>query len=329
MISATFQNKANTKPFNKASLSPDQFQMISENYLADIRQILWQSYFFHGLFLFFGIVELFFLLFFFKILSQIFLLTVGISIFFFTILAYFILKVYVQFNKEEKLVLLKEKYLGECKDLIHYKEGFSESHLAMANISSKIAAKLNEKDIFPISIPLWLSKFNLEKLFSYFFLRDLYSIKELLLFGSVEEHTKLIRSEPVNLEAHAHLANSYVMLSSLYSNAKKQLYKEEFSTKFRKAAERAMEEFKILKDFAPHDPWVHSQLAYSYHDLNMPEEEINEYETLLKLQPDDRETLFKLGLLYFQQGWHAKGLRVYQELKKINYPKVDLLLSYY
>jgi tetratricopeptide (TPR) repeat protein len=99
--------------------------------------------------------------------------------------------------------------------------------------------------------------------------------------------------------------------------------------KFRQASERAIEEFKIISDYAPNDPWVHLQLAYSYRDLNMPLEEIQAYETILRINPTDKEALFKLGTLYFQQGMNAKGLQVYEELKRANFSKVENLIKYY
>ena len=120
-------------------------------------------------------------------------------------------------------------------------------------------------------------------------------MKELLLLTAIDEHFKMIEVEPTNLEIHASLANVYVMLSNVYSDPRKQEGHEEdlwipsgrlsteMQQKFRAAAERAIEEFKILKDYAPDDPWVHAQLAYSYHDLQMPLEEIREYEILLRL----------------------------------------------
>ena len=67
-------------------------------------------------------------------------------------------------------------------------------------------------------------------------------------------------------------------------------------------------------------------LAYQ-HDFS--EEEIKEYETILSLCPDDKDTLFKLGMLYFQQGFNAKGLRAYERLKRSNYRKAEDLIKFY
>ena len=81
--------------------------------------------------------------------------------------------------------------------------------------------------------------------------------------------------------------------------------------------------------YAPNDPWIHEQLAAGFRDLNLPEEEVKEMELVLKLRPHDKETLFRLGSLYFQQGLNAKGLQVYEELQKANYKKADSLLASY
>lgn len=158
---------------------------------------------------------------------------------------------------------------------------------------------------------------------------------------SVEQNIKLVKCEPTSLEVHASLANAYVMLSGLYIDPRKlegydderwmppERYSPQMEEKFRSTAERAIEEFKVLNDFAPNDPWVHAQLAYSYRDLKMPKEEIKEYEAILKFNPGDRETLYKLGLLYFQQGLNSQGLRIYEELKRSHYKKAESLIENY
>ena len=43
----------------------------------------------------------------------------------------------------------------------------------------------------------------------------------------------------------------------------------------------------------------------------MHKEEITEYETILKLCPEDKQILFRLGILCFQQGENALGLQIY------------------
>ena len=99
--------------------------------------------------------------------------------------------------------------------------------------------------------------------------------------------------------------------------------------KFRETAQRAIEEFNILKDYAPNDPWVHEQLALSYRDLNMPEKELQEYEIVVALRPEDQEVLFKIGQLYFQLGQNAKGLQSYEKLRQLNYLRAEQLIRLY
>jgi tetratricopeptide (TPR) repeat protein len=90
-----------------------------------------------------------------------------------------------------------------------------------------------------------------------------------------------------------------------------------------------LEEFKILNDYAPNDPWIHLQLAQSYKKLNLKKEQIKEYEIIYKLCPNDNNILFKLGTLYFETKRNSKGLRIYEELKMRSYKDADQLLFCY
>ena len=73
----------------------------------------------------------------------------------------------------------------------------------------------------------------------------------------------------------------------------------------------------------------YEQLAIGYRDLDMPEEEMREVETLLKLRAQDKEILYRLGTLYFKQGMNAKGLQIYEELRRGNFKKAEDLMSAY
>lgn len=280
---------------------------------------------------------------FFTFLSQSTLLAFTLAIFFLTIFSYFVLRLYFQAKKPEHLMDLREEYFNQCKAIIHYQEGIPEHHIALASAAQKLATALHEKEYTYWSPPFFLKSLapTLEKFSCFCYWKDIFCMKELLLNATIEEYLKVVKCEPTNLEVHAALANAYVMLSGLYADPSKyqdcdeekwypsERYSDKMKAKFRKTSERAIEEFKILNDYAPNDPWVHVQLAYSYHDLQMPEEEIREYETMLKLRPNDNETLFKLGMLYFQQGMNAKGLRAYQMLKQTLYKKAESLIKFY
>lgn len=294
-------------------------------------------------FLLFISVEIVLILAFFTFISHSAILAISLALFFLTLFSYFILNVYYQTKKPEQYIDLKNQFIDACKSLINYQEGCPEHHIALANACCKLADSLYGKEYSVYKAPSWLSFLNpiLEKISCRSHWQDLHHFKELLLKTAVDENVKLVKCEPTSLEVHASLANAYVMLSALYVDSRRfegfdeerwvhpDRFSPEMEEKFRAVAGRAIEEFKVLSDYAPNDPWVHAQLAYSYRDLHMPEEEIKEYETILKLNPGDRDTLYKLGVLYFQQGLNAQGLRIYEELKRSHYKKAERLIEYY
>lgn len=280
---------------------------------------------------------------FFALLAQSLILALSLSVVFFTVFAYFTLRIYFQTKKPEQFTAIKERYLNICKGLMNYPEGSVDYHNALASACCRFANKLHSREYNYYKPPSWFVFLIpwTERVSCWLHWQDIYLMKERMLKEAVNEHIKLVKLYPTNLEAHASLANAYVMLSGLYIDPRKmegydedrwipeEKYNDQFERKFRMTAERAIEEFKILSEYAPDDPWVHSQLAYSYHDLQMPQEEIMEYETIQRLLPADKDNLYKLGILYFQQGMNAKGLRVYEELKKAHYGKAESLIKYY
>lgn len=262
---------------------------------------------------------------------------------FLTIFAYFILRIYFQAQKAEKLEEFIVRYSRGCDMIIKYREGIPEHHIALANAYTKLSLELIGREQYMIRLPKWMAALTptLEQFCTFCFLEDVFLMREALLKKAIEEHVKLVKCEPTSLDIHAALANAYVTLSSLYLELKNRkatdsemnmlpgISEDALEEKFRATAEKAIEEFKILNDYAPNDPWVHAQLAYSYRDLQMPQEEIEEYEIILKLRPDDTETLFKLGSLYFDQGRNADGLRIYEKLKQANFKKAENLIASY
>lgn len=313
-----------------------QFESLMKSYVT-----------FNLLFIVVGTLEINLLLLFFTILVKSSILAISLGIVFFTFFSYFILRLYYQAKKPEQFKELRDRYVHACKGLLNYQEGVSEHHIALANACCKLANSLHGKEYNFYKLPQFVETYLpsltslMDKFSCWWLWQDVHKMKELLLSAAVEENIKLVKSKPTSLDAHVSLANAYVMLSGLYADPQKiegydedrWLPPERFSSlmeqKFRQTAEKAIEEFKILIDYAPEDPWVHAQLAYSYHDLQMPQEEIKEYETILKINPDDQDTHYKLGLLYFQQGLNSKGLRVYEELKRKQFKKADSLLKFY
>ena len=44
---------------------------------------------------------------------------------------------------------------------------------------------------------------------------------------------------------------------------------------------------------------------------------------------EDKEIMFRLGILLFQQGQNAKGLQIYEELKNLQFSRADELIDFY
>lgn len=325
------------------SLYHEQIAKITQPILPQFDRLIQRYVLFNFLFLSAAGLEIICLLVFFTLLTQSSLAAFALSLVFLTFFSYFIFRIYFQTAKPEQLDNLKNQFVKDYKVLLGYQEGVAEHHATIALSCTKLSDQLAGKEFSYYCPPKWLSICSpfFEKFSFWWHWQDVLQMRELLLKASISEHIKLVRSEPTNLELHAVLANAYVLLSSLYASQKKQfeeeggnwsLYKNSsvmLDAKFRLTAQKAIEELKILNEFSPNDPWVHLQLAYSYHDLGMTLDEINEYEIILKLNSDDLETLYKLGCLYFQEGMNAKGLRVYEVLKTKHYKKAESLLKYY
>lgn len=307
---------------------------------GQIERILLSYVFFN---LSFGLLlaaECFYLFFNFAFLAQNYILAIHLSLIFATLFSFLILRLYFRTRKNEKIENLLKKFMDSCQNQVQQNEN---PHLLIARYCYRLAADLHGLEYHLYRLPAFLSplKPTIEKFSCWCHWEELHSVKEQLLQTSIGEHIKLVRMAPTRLEVHAGLANAYVMLSGLYVDPRsvegldqdvwipQKKYGEIFQDKFRRASEKAIEEFKILNDYAPNDPWVHTQLAYSYHDLQMPQEEIKEYEIIHQLCPEDKDNLFKLGRLYFQQGLNAKGLKVYESLKNANYGKADSLMQFY
>lgn len=263
----------------------------------------------------------------------------GLASIFMTAFSYSGLRLYLQAKKPLQFEKLCQVFIAASKRLIHYREGMPDHHLALASAATKLAIRLEGEELRCYAPRRRLKALapSLEKVGIWVHWRDVLAFRERLFQQAITEHIKLIQCEPTNTEAHAVLANAYVLLSGLYlaQRLRAEGWKpsprisQELHDQFRQTAQRAIEEFKILNTYAPDDPWVHAQLAYSYRDLQMPEEEIREYEIILQLRPNDLDTLFKLGMRYFESGQTAKGLAVYAELKERRYRGADELIASY
>ncbi len=343
-MTATFQlNAFQGSQIDEKSGSHESLNQLIDRSLSEIDWIVYRYICFNFLFFSGAAIELSLFIAFFTLLLQSFLFAFGLALIFFTAFAYFTLRIYFQTKKTTRLISLKDEFVEECKTMLQYEVNPLEKYAALANACCKFANRLHAREYQYYRFPKWsfIQMGWLERLSCQLHWREMHLVKELLLQEAVQEHIKLVKSQPTSLEAHASLANAYVMLSGIYIDPRKldgydedrwippDKYNEDFDNSFRLIAARAIEEFKIIEEYSPDDPWVHSQLAYSYHDLQMPLEEIREYEMIQKLIPDDKDNLWTLGQLYFQQGMNAKGLKVYEELINANYERAESLITYY
>ena len=325
---------------NNSSIDSDPFQerlpQLYRTILGSFRKITRSFALFNVSFTALFALELAAFFFYSPLLSQPVLLAVSLSALFLTVFSYFIFLFYYQAKKPEQFDQLKQQFLSSAKNqLTSYDAG---QHLSIAASLVKLAAYLDdfEEGLYPVPSLLIPFKRPLERVSAQCHWKDILRFKQALLHSAIDEYLQQIRATPTDLEAHASLANTYIALSKLFTEPKSpalqrsyQKRKEAFEEHFLAAATLAMEELQILNHYAPNDPWVHEQLAAGYNNLRMPEEEIREIEVLLGLRPQDRELFFRLGRLYFEQGNNAKGLKVYEELKKANYPKAEDLIRAY
>lgn len=343
MLTSNAHAPLEKEPALHAHYFQEQLSLLAASTLDQFKAITRHFALFHLLYFGLALLEIFLFLLFFSFFAKSALMAFCLAGFFLTGFSYFVLLFYFQAKKPQQMFQLRSQYRIACKKALPFSPGTSEYHLSLAQAFYRLIEALDkqEQTYYP-----FLSSFKtlaplMEKFSIWAHWKDVHSMKELLLFFALEEQMQLVKAMPTDIEAHASLANAYVALSKLYMDPNKKDLTEppiwvsrdysspEMQQKFQTAAECAIEEFTILDDYTPRDPWVHAQLASLYHDLELPEEEIREYETLLAISPDNKEVLLRLGILYFQQGHNSRGLKIYEQLKREEGAKAEELISYY
>lgn len=330
---ASMQAAAYTKLQHLASAALPRFMFLSRRLV-----------YFHLTFITLLLGEIGIVTFFFHDLWDSARLAFALALVFASLFTYLILRLYAYSQQEAALIALKERYVHACRSAVQPWLENADQHIIIAQACARLAGLLKGKEYTFYQVPRWCGSLVVsaaETVGCYLHWRDVLLIREALLQQAVDEHIALVHSAPTDLEVHAALASAYVSLSSLHLDPRRSndsdddrwippsKYTPEVQEKFKSTAQRAIEEFNILNAYAPNDAWVHTQLAYSYRDMQMPEKEMREYEILLRFQPHDADTLYKLGVLYFQQGRNAQGLRVYEALRRLHYTKGEQLLTYY
>lgn len=259
-------------------------------------------------------------------------LCVGIVIGF----AYLFFLFYLQTKKPEIFITLKEGFEKQYEASLPNDLSIDDYHHSIASALLMLNHKLHQLEYGVILLPRLFSSIHLlgKKLSYVLCWKEVLTLREVLILASIQHHIALIKLRPTDLEAHASLAHCYISLSKLYQYFRDKTYSEhplqnELKQKMHDAIQMGIEEFTIIDHYAPDDPWVHAQLASCYHAIDDYESEVQEYETILKLCPSDREIMLRLGILYFRQGNTAHGLEIYEALQKKNDRKAQDLISFY
>jgi tetratricopeptide (TPR) repeat protein len=331
------------QPPNDMSSFEDQTLHFCSEALEEFKQVTRQYALFHITFFAIGVMELVAFVLFFSFLTKTTIFAFSLAGLFLTIFTYFVLLFYFQAKKPQQLLDLRTSFLKNCKALLQVSPGTSEYHLKIASGLKQMLTLLHRQEYSYYSLPASFETLSplMQKFSVWTHWKDLHQMKELLLLMIIKEKIEIIKLQPTDLEAHAHLADAYLALSRLYMDPRKLYHNEEhlfvsyeYSTpemheKFVRAAQRAIEEYKILDAYVPDDPWVHAQLASIYRALDRPQEEMREYEAILKVTTSDSNVLLRLGVLYFEQGYSAKALALYEILNNNNDPNAAELIAYY
>jgi tetratricopeptide (TPR) repeat protein len=311
------------------------FEKNADNYgialIEEFKKITRFYVFFHLFFALIAFVEVCSFIFFFSFWIHSTTVAFLIGMFLLTGFSYFILLSYFQTKKPEQLAALGQSFLLSCKNS-------SKDSLLLTHAIYRILEQLDHLEAEYYSL-LKLGKTidELLKKFSvYCHWRDVLLLKELLLFEALSEHIALVKKEPSDLETHAALADAYLKLAKLYKEPEVTLswIPPDYATssmqeRHKDICKRALEEYKIIEAHVPEDPWIHAQLAGVYREIGDLQHQIHEYELILSFSPQDKNVIYHLGVLYFERGSAAKGLQMYDKLKKLKCENAAKLIAHY
>lgn len=255
----------------------------------------------------------------------------------FTAISYFVIKFYLDSKKPDSLLSLKDHFLDLSKKELIFSENSKEFHLRIASDLFSLAESLSgyEYQIYKSPSKSLIPFFRL--LSCFFHWKEVFFMQEQLMQAAIDEHIQLVQLFPSDLETHASLAESFMMISKLYGQLQKasepwiQKKIEEFDIekKFLISSDLALEELNIVESLSNKTPWTLSQKATIFHQLKRPNDEIACYEMILEINPQDEAVIYRLGVLYFAQGIVTKGLICYQKLKESGDDRAETLIKLY
>jgi tetratricopeptide (TPR) repeat protein len=255
----------------------------------------------------------------------------------FTLISYFVIKLYLDSKKPDSLIALKDYYLDLCKKDLLFSENSKEFHLRIATDLYSFSLNLKGYE-YQVHKPLSKSLIPFFRLLSCFFhWKEVFFIREQLMQLSIDEHIQLVQLFPNDLETHASLAESFMLMSRLYAEIlaqqepwiKKSVREFDLEKKFLISSDLALEELNIVETLSTQTPWSLSHKASIYHELKRPFDEISCYEKILEINPQDDKVIYRLGVLYFNQGLITNGLNCYQKLKENGDERASTLIQHY
>lgn len=278
-------------------------------------------------------------LFFFIRLWEAWVLAAGVGSLMLLLFLYFTTRLYMRLQRPLLYKSIQQHFVTLCGQAIDSDPPTAEELLQVAQHCLQFASDLEGRAYSYYPLPRLMARLQpYQEMWSLWWHRqDVLTMRELLYLAAIEAHLQWVRQDPTSLEAHTALASRYTALSRLYVSALEQdesnilsdVLREEYEQKFRLATEQAMQEFHVLSRYTPDDPWIYMQLACSYKDLQMPQEEMREHVKVLKLLPDEKNTLLRLATLCFEQKQTAQGLQFYQQLRMLGEPRAEALLMLY
>ncbi len=322
---------------NASTTSQDGVVRQIEQTVGHFRKMTRRYAFFHILFFSFFLLEVVGLLLFLQFLAKSFLLATLVAATFLTVFSYFVLKFYFQTKKPEQFLVLRDHFVQSCQQLYMMTTDLVESRRGFLDAIYQLIHALEGQEFQFYRIPLEALAPLAQKFSVWCHFGDVHLMKELLHTYCLRTKLDWVKSHPTDLDLHRAIASGYIALYKIYQEPAEPTYafiakeyaSQEMVLRFQKAAQCALEELKIVLHYIPHDTWALSELAMVYHDLDRKEEERKTYEALILHSPHERQARLRLGILYFQLGFMAHGLKVYEDLRKMNDPQAEELIQHY
>lgn len=232
---------------------------------------------------------------------------------------------------------LKDHYLDLCKKDLVFSENSKEFHFHLATHLFQFASTLSGYEYQLYKAPTKALIQFCRYVSCFFHWKEVFFIREQLMQLAIEEHIQIVQLFPNDLETHACLAESYMMISKLYAELlkahepwiKKNIEDLNIEKKFLISSDLGLEELNIVENLSQKTPWTLSQKATLYHELKKPLDEIFCYEMILEINPQDEAVIYRLGVLYFAQGMVTKGLQSYHRLKESGDERASTLIKLY